>query len=583
MKEGESFSGRWLALSILIGLCSGIGAIFFEESLQFILHNFLYRLTGYSEPKHGSSLETVTHLGQTHSWLFLIIPALGALISGILVAKMAPEAEGHGTDAMINSFHKLGGYVRKRIPVIKTIASAITIGSGGSAGKEGPIAQIGAGIGSVLATLLRLTPRRRRICMLAGASGGIGAIFHAPLGAAIFGAEVLYRSAELEYEAIIPCIIASVVGSSVFDLFYGRRAIFVPQGVDFDIIELPAYALFGVLCAVVGWLYVKIFYGTRDFFSKLWISKALRPAIGGALLGLIALFLPQVMDGGYGWIQAAMESKITWLTMISLVFAKILATSFTIGSGGSGGVFGPSVFIGAMLGGAFGSLGHILFPTWIIHPQAFVVVGIGGFFAAAGKVPISSIIMACEMCGNYTLLVPLMITSSVSYICLPRGVSIYEKQVSTRVASPAHWGEFSEAFLSSIRVADVLTNHNVPTVREDTPFRNLLEIIKSSHSRYVLVVNGGETLTGIVSVNDIREFLISLEDRQLLEPLVVVKDIAASPVVTVKPDDTVKSALEKMTSLGVDEIPVVDGEGSNRVVTMLSRRDILNAWLEKLA
>ena len=297
---------------------------------------------------------------------------------------------------------------------MKIIASAITIGTGGSAGKEGPIAQIGSGFGSAFASLLKLKARERRILLLAGAAGGIGAIFQAPLGAALFAPEVLYRETEFEYEAILPCIVSSITAYAVYTQLYKGGALFFPGPVDFSLPgELLPYTLFGVVCAMTGFLYVRILYGSRDrFFKPLRLHKMLKPAVGGLLLGTIAYAFPQVSDGGYGWIQMALEGKMFWGTMLLLAFLKILGTSCTIGSGGSGGVFGPSVFIGAMLGGAFGFLGHQVAPEWVVNPGAFVLVGIGGFFAGVAKTPVSSIIMACEMSASYTLLVPLMLVSS---------------------------------------------------------------------------------------------------------------------------------------------------------------------------
>ena len=252
---------RWPLLSIVVGIVSGLGAILFEELLRQALHHFLHLSTGFFEPLRGSEAATVAALADIRSPLFLIIPALGGLVSGVLVFFIAPEAEGHGTDAMIDAFHRRGGYIRKRVPFVKILASAITIGSGGSAGKEGPIAQIGAGFGSFLATILKLKPRDRRILVLAGAAGGIGAIFHAPLGAALFAPEVLYRETEFEFEAILPCIVSSIVASSIFDQYYGRTALFFPGPVNFEPVELLPYALFGVVCALVGYVYVKLFYG----------------------------------------------------------------------------------------------------------------------------------------------------------------------------------------------------------------------------------------------------------------------------------------------------------------------------------
>jgi chloride channel protein, CIC family len=566
---------RWPLISIGVGVVSGLGAILFEELLRRALHFFLYLPTSYLEPARGSGVSTVAALASTHSWLFLLIPALGGLISGVMVFFIAPEAEGHGTDAMIEAFHYRGGYIRKRVPIVKILASALTIGSGGSAGKEGPIAQIGAGFGSFLAGVLKLKPRDRRILVLAGAAGGIGAIFHAPLGAALFAPEVLYRETEFESEAILPCIVSAIVASSIFDKYFGRTALFFPGPVDFAPVELVPYALFAVICALVGYVYVKLFYDVfRDrIFKKVPIAKALKPALGGLMLGVIALLVPQVMDGGYGWIQAAMEGKIFWGTMFLLALMKIVATCCTISSGGSGGVFGPSVFIGAMLGGAFGFLGHQLAPGWVIHPNAFILVGIGGFFAGVAKVPISSIIMACEMCASYTLLVPLMLVATVSYLLLGK-VSLYEKQVISRLASPAHMTEFARGLLEEMHVADVVKPQPVVVVGEKMPLDQLVEVMANSRQIYFPVVDLGGRVTGILSINDIRELMF----EESVQRLIVAKDVATPNVVRVFGQDSLQEALDKMVRLNVDELPVVKEDTPDEIVAMISKRDIISYY-----
>ena len=569
---------RWPLLSVIVGVIAGMGAILFEESLRWTFRHFLSLPTGYQEPGVGASAELVASLGSLRSWLFLLIPTLGGLVSGLIVFTVAPEAEGHGTDAMIDAFHRRGGYIRKRVPFVKILASAITIGSGGSAGKEGPIAQIGAGFGSFLASVLRLQSRDRRILVLAGAAGGIGAIFHAPLGAALFAPEVLYRAAEFEFEAILPCIISAIVASSIFDQYFGRQALFNPGLVDFQLIELLPYCLFGVVCAGVGFVYVKVFYGSRDyFFRRIPVPKVLRPAVGGFLLGGVALLTPQIMDGGYGWIQAAMDGRMLWGTMLVLVFMKILATSCTISSGGSGGVFGPSVFMGAMLGGGFGFAGHALAPQWVVHPAAFVVVGIGGFFAGVAKVPISSIIMACEMCGNYKLLVPLMLVSAIAFLLLGR-TSLYEKQVGTRLASPAHQGEFAHSLLANFKVQDALAYRPVTPIPENTPFRELVRIVTAAKDYHFPVVNGEGRMTGIISINDIREMML----EEGIADLVVAKDVASRNVVRVWPDESLAEALDKMAQIDVDELPVVSADDPDRIMTMISKRDIIGFYYGKI-
>jgi len=569
---------RLMFLSVAVGIIAGLGAIFFDRVLAFTLDALIRPPTGYGEPARGTAAAVAAAIASIHSWWFLVIPAVGGLLSGLIVYSLAPEAEGHGTDAMIESFHQRGGHIRKRVPFIKIVASALTIGSGGSAGKEGPIAQIGSGFGSIFASVLKLKPRERRILVLAGAAGGIGAIFQAPLGAALFAPEVLYRETEFEYEAILPCVISSIIAYAVYSQFYKGGALFFPGPVDFSLpTELLPYAIFGVVCALVGYVYVRAFYGVRDrFFDALRIPRMVKPALGGLMLGAIAFFYPQITDGGYGWVQMALEGKIFWGSMLLLVFLKIAATSCTISSGGSGGVFGPSVFIGAMLGGAFGFLGHNIAPGWVIHPDSFVLVGIGGFFAGVAKVPIASIIMACEMCASYTLLVPLMLVSSISYLLL-RNTSLYEKQQISRFASPAHLTEFARGMLERILVQEALHRQPITLIPETMPFGELVRTVSRSGESHFPVVDAAGRMTGIVSINDIRTVLFEND----VDHVIIAKDVATPGVVSVFRDDTLQQALEKMAGIGADEIPVVDRQKPDAIVDMISKRDIVNYYYAK--
>jgi len=562
-----------------VGIVSGVGAILFEELLRNCLYYFLQLPIGFFEPARGSDEALVSMLAARRSWLYLLIPALGGLIASLIVFFIAPEAEGDGTDAMIEAFHHKGGYVRKRVPFVKIVASAITIGSGGSAGKEGPISQIGAGFGSALASFLKLKPGARRVLVLAGAAGGLGAIFHAPLGAALFAPEVLYREAEFEFEAILPCVVSSIVASSIFDQWYGRAALFFPGPVSFEPRELLPYTIFGLVCAVVGYFYVKVFYGTRDhLFRRLPIPRVLKPALGGFLLGIIALFFPQVLDGGYGWIQMAMEGKIFWATLLVLAFMKIFGTSLTLTSGGSGGVFGPSVFMGAMLGGAFGYLGHQVAPGWIINPSSFVLVGIGGFFAGVAKVPISAIIMACEMCGSYTLLVPLMVVAATSFLLL-RHTGLYEKQIINRLGSPAHMGEFARGLLEDMQVHEAMNERPVTLIPETMPFDLLVKLVTNSQDAHFPVVNADGKLTGILSINDVREFLF----EESLAKVVLARDVATPHVVKAFTHESLQSALDKMAHLIVDELPVVRRDNPDKIIGMISKRDIISHYHERMS
>ena len=291
------------------------------------------------------------------------------------------------------------------------------------------------------------------------------------------------------------------------------------------------------------------------------------------MVGGVAVLVPQVMDGGYGWIQTAMEGKIFWGTMFLLAAMKIVATCCTISSGGSGGVFGPSVFIGAMLGGAFGYLGHQLAPGWVIHPNSFILVGIGGFFAGVAKVPISSIIMACEMCASYTLLVPLMLVATISFLLLGR-VSLYEKQVATMLASPAHMTEFARGLLEEMHVEEAVQPQPVMVIPENMPLSQLIRVMASSRQIYFPVVDGGGRVTGILSINDIREVMF----EESVQRLIVAKDVATPNVVRVFGQDSLQEALDKMVRLNVDELPVVKEDAPDEIVAMISKRDIIGYY-----
>ena len=294
------------------------------------------------------------------------------------------------------------------------------------------------------------------------------------------------------------------------------------------------------------------------------------------MLGAIAFLGPPVLDGGYGWIQMAMEGKILWSTMLILVFLKIAATSCTISSGGSGGVFGPSVFIGAMLGGAFGFLGHSLAPAWVINPNSFVLVGIGGFFAGVAKVPVASIIMACEMCASYTLLVPLMLVSAISYLFLGK-TSLYEKQLVTRLASPAHLGEFARGLLEKAQVREAILPRKVITIPEDMRFGELIKVVTDSPEAYYPVVDARGKMTGILSINDIREVLF----EETLAQVIIAKDVATPTVVRVFWKESLQDALEKMALINVNELPVVREEAPDEIIGMIAKRDIISYYYDR--
>lgn len=571
-------TGHVVVYSVLVGVVAGLGAAGFYWVLTWFKDLALGFVEGYYPPAAGSEL--ITHSPQlpVYWWAVLFVPTLGGLACGLLVYSLAPEAEGHGTDAMVRAFHSLGGRIRGRVPIIKTVASILTIGTGGSAGREGPIAQIGAGFGSFLATRLKMSDRDRRMLILAGAAGGVGAIFQAPLGGALFAVEVLYASTAIEFSAIVPCVVASVVAYSVFSSIFGTGLAFnVPQTAAFQgPTELPFYLVFAVVCALVGFLYVWCFYGLRDhFFRRLPIPNHVKPAIGGLMLGIVALAFPHVMAGGYGWIQEAINSHLSLRLMLCLVLAKIVATTFTISSGGSGGVFAPSLFIGAMLGGAYGSICCQFFPNLAPQPEAFVLVGMGGFFAGVAKVPLTALIMVSEMSGSYDLLVPLMLVNVINVAILSSRWSLYEEQVASLIDSPAHLGDYVVDVLEGMSIREIYRPDRPPVmIPEDTPLPDVLRIVAASSDSHFPVVDREGLLSGIFSLHDIRSVLVGNGAGKL----VLAADLATTSIPALTPDDNLHTALRLYTQKQVDEIPIVEAEKSRRVVSMLRRGEVIAAY-----
>jgi CIC family chloride channel protein len=345
-------------------------------------------------------------------------------------------------------------------------------------------------------------------------------------------------------------------------------------------LELPFYLVFAVICSVVGYLYVLVFYGLRDyFFRRLPIPNAVKPAIGGLVLGGIALLLPQIMAGGYGWIQEAIDGRLTLTLLVLLCFGKIVATSFTISSGGSGGVFAPSLFVGAMLGGAFGALCEQLFPGAIAHPEAFVLVGMGGFFAGVARVPLTAMLMVCEMSGSYELLVPLMLVSVINVALLSSRWSLYEEQVTAMIDSPAHQGDFVIDVLEQMRVSEVMdTQRTFDLVPEGMPLEKILSLVARSRRSYFPVVDDQSQLVGIFSLRDLRTVLTG----NGAGTLVIAADIASSPVLTITPEDDLHTALRRFTQKNIEELPVVDPEDETKIIGSLGRRDVIFAYHERV-
>lgn len=574
-------AGRLIAYSVVVGLVSGLGAVAFFYALEWFTHAAFVQGAGVQViTPAGERIFAQTPPSPYRPWVFFLLPVIGGLVSGIITYTWAPEAEGHGTDAMIEAFHRKRGNIRARVPFVKAIATIATLGTGGSAGREGPIAQIGAGVGSWIGRRFGLTVRERRALLLAGTAGGLGAIFRSPLGGALTAVEVLYRE-DFESEALLPSIVSSVTAYAVFSSVFGYGRIFaLPASFAFrNPIELAFYAVLGLVCIPVGILYIKLFYGARDkLFRPLPIPKHIKPMLGGLGIGLIGLFLPEVYGAGWGQIQLALFGQVSLGMMLALVAGKIVATSLTIGSGGSGGVFGPTLFIGGMLGGAIGLIGNHFFPDIVTQPGAYVLVGMAAFFAGVANAPLGVLLMVCEMTGGYDLIAPLLLVSTIALL-FTRRYSIYEKQVQDKFHSDAHLADRVVNILHTVPVRDVFQpSEEVNVLRDDMSLTDIRQMLVDTRTDNFPVRHVDGHLCGILRLNDARPVI--LDDT--LDPVLIVADIM-SPLVTVSPDDSVYRALRLLRDSGYSEIPVVDPEQPDRILGVLHQEEINDAYQQTLA
>lgn len=575
-------------LAIILGVLSGIICIIFYELLNFIMDILFNRVIGFKILDPGKDWGLTNP--PERPFLIPLIVMFGGLISGLLVYLLAPETEGHGTDAAIAVFHKYAGKVRARVPIVKLIASSITIGSGGSAGREGPMAQIGSAIGSILASIMKLDTYKRRLATVVGISAGIGTAFKAPLGGAIFGVEVLYKR-DFEVEALIPALIASTIGYTIFGLYSGFEHIFnIPYVAFKHPIEIPFYAFLGVLSAIMGIIYINVFYKVRRLFSEIKLPKYSKPMIGGLATGLIGMFFPQVLEMGYGWIPLyarnifpityygdawliGREWKMIVITLLFIAFLKILVTAFTISSGGSGGVFAPGLCVGASLGAALGILYINIFPDIIPEEGAFltsaVVIGMMSFFAGVSKAPIAVLIMISEMTGSYELMAPAMLSIAVSYL-LTGNHTIYSEQVLDRAHSSAHLGEYHRIILNELKVKEAMVKR-YPIIKIDSDAKSAFSIMVREKIRETYIVDDNGILLGKVSYDD----LIRIPSDQLDK--IKISKIMNTRLIVAYPEQTLYEALLCIVRNKIEQLPVVKSREERIFIGVISKNDIIKA------
>jgi chloride channel protein, CIC family len=587
--------GRNLFDGVLIGVAAGLVGAGLFAGLEYFQRGVLEELAGYIPLRADG--ETFAASEGTHHfrpWLLLVLPALGGLACG-LVCRLAPETRGGGGDAMIEAFHRNGGLIRRRVIWVKALASMFTLGTGGAGGREGPTMQIGGALGGLVGRWLRASARERRVLMVSGVAAGMSAVFRCPLGSALLAVEVLYKDG-FESEALIPSVLSSVVSYSVIISLFGESTLFarVPR-FPFVPAHLPLFALLALLIALLAAAFVRVYRGVHRLFERLPIPDWTRPAAGGLALG--AMCTPAVvmvsnylhapgeglglLGGGYGAVQMAISGS-PWLPagwiavglLAALSLAKLFAASLTIGSGGSAGDFAPSLAIGGLFGGAFGRAAELLTHDPRLQPGAFALVGMGTFYGGIAHVPLSALVLVCELAGNYDLLVPLMLAQGIAFVAL-RNRSLYASQVPTLRDSPVHRDALLLDVLRRIHVRDLMTGQMPPVcVFKHTPTSELLQhASRASEQEVFPILDEDERLIGLVTANTLR--LLSAELSQADWTLAA--DLLM-PAISVTPDDDLREATQAMIANELREIPIVSID--NRVLGMLDESEIAEVYLK---
>ncbi len=462
---------RLIIISVVLGVVGALGAQLFLFLLHLMDVHVLASLGHY----HTINVASAHAMGVppkpfTHwYWWVPVATTLGGLVAGALIYWLAPETEGHGTDATLIAFHRNNGRMRTRAPFVKIIVSAITIGSGGSGGREGPTAQIASGVGAIAGSLLKLPDDERRLVMLIGMAAGLSAIFKSPLGTAIFAVEILYSRMAFEGGALIYTLISAAVAYAITGAFSGYTPLFLLPASQRVVQpeDLVWFALLGILAGGLGALLPSVYYRIRDAFAEIRIPNHFKPAIGGLAVGLIGIAVPPVIGGGYGYMQFALQGGTGLMAWVLLLFSlgKVLTLSLTIGSGGSGGMFGPTLYVGAMLGAAFAASLNLLHLD--VDSSWLAVVGMAAVFAGGARVPIASMVMVIEMTGGFQLIMPTMIAVALAFIvqtALTRHAkypTIYEAQIPTPAQSPVHRKAYYEATADMLRRQEVQLDSDI--------------------------------------------------------------------------------------------------------------------------
>ncbi len=557
---------RMMIIATCIGLMTGVSIILFRsvvEGVETILFAGGKKLLGI-------------HLGGWHLLLLPLIPMAGMVLLIPLSLLFPGEVNGYGFTKFLRKVNLEGGYIRARTIFLKLISTALTIGTGNSAGVEGPIAAISGAIGSQVGQISRVSGARMKVYIAAGCAGGIAGIFNAPLAGIFFASEIVLLGT-FEISSFSALVIASAISTVVTRAWYGENPAFSIPAYHLvnPFFELPIYTVMAVITGLIAVFHIRIFYFIRDQYQALPIHPQLKPLTGAFIIGCIGMAYPQIMGNGYQFIESVLNGSGTLPILVALIFLKIIATAITLGSGGAGGVFAPALFIGAMIGGAFGYLANILSPAMTADPGAYATVGIGTFLAASTHAPMTATFLLFEMTGNYTIIVPIMLTSIISTMVAKRfNKDSIDTVDFTREGIDIHEGR-ETAIMKSIRVGKAITE-DVDFISEKANINQLLEIFRlAKGGLYFPVIDDSGKMTGIISMQDVKNILQKDEAERVCY---LVGGICSRNVIMLTPDDSLYTAMQLFDIKGLEEIPVVEDLENRWVVGMLKRRDVIAAY-----
>lgn len=545
-------------VAIIIGILGGYGALLFRYAIKSTQYVF-----------YQNKADILTFAHTLPFYLKIALPALGGLVVGPLIYFGAREAKGHGVPVVMEAVALRDGRIRPRVALVTILASGITIGSGGSVGREGPIVQIGSSIGSTLGQLLKAPTLRQRTFVGCGAAAGLAATFNAPIAGALFAAEVILG--EFGLSTFSPVVLSSVTATTISRHYFGDFPAFViPTYKLVSVWEFFFYPLLGLIVGLVALLFILAVDKSEDLFDGLRVPEYLKPAIGGAMLGCLLIVWPNVFGVGYGTINLSLKNELPILLLFALIFIKILATSITVGSGGSGGIFAPSLFIGAMTGGTFGWAVHAYFPMITADSGAYALVAMGALVAGTTHAPITAIIILFELTSQYEIILPVMIVCMLSTLITTslKRDSIYTSKL-TRQGIEITQG-WEQSVLRSLKIKDIATDHFV-SVPENMYLVDIIELMKSEEVFHLHMVGIKGELKGIISISDIRS---ALHEKDL-ERLVIARDVATTDVVTIRSSETMQDALYKMGSHGISHLPVMDEDDDKKVIGTINKKDVM--------